>query len=86
LTRFLLHGLSLQATPLASWQSGRLYVTAVELVNTSDQPVELDPRDLRGQWRAATFHHHRLLPFGSDADTTAVYLISDRPFPTTEFF
>jgi len=77
---YLLHGHFIKATPLASWQAGRLYVTAVELVNLSQESIELDPRDLRGEWRAATFQHNRLLPAGSDADTTAVYLISDRPF------
>jgi hypothetical protein len=43
-------------------------------------PQILDPRDLRGAWLTATFQHHRLLPKGDEADTTAVYLISARPF------
>jgi len=78
--RNLLRGSDILATPLASWQSGHLTVTAVELVNTGDEFIELDPRNLRGAWRAATFQHNRLHPGGSEADTTAVYLISERPF------
>jgi integrating conjugative element protein (TIGR03749 family) len=76
----LLRGESLIATPVASWRSGRLYVTALEIKNTGPDAIELDPRQLRGQWRAATFQHSRLHPAGSEADTSAVYLVSDRPF------
>ena len=76
----LLHGGTIEATPLVAWRAGGLYVTAVKLTNRTDQPQTLDPRDLRGAWLTATFQHHRLLPKGDEADTTAVYLISARPF------
>lgn len=76
----LLRGEQILATPVVSWHSGRLYVTAVELKNTGADFIDLDPRQLRGQWRAATFQHTRLHPAGSEADTSAVYLVSDRPF------
>jgi len=79
-TTHLIHGEQIKATPVASWQSGSLYITAVELKNTSDDFINLDPRHLRGEWRTATFQHIRLHPSGSESDTTAVYLISDRPF------
>ena len=79
-TIHLIHGEQIKATPVASWQSGALYITAVELKNTSDHFINLDPRHLRGEWRTATFQHIRLYPSGSESDTTAVYLISDRPF------
>ena len=79
-TTHLIRGQQVNATPVASWQSGSLYVTAVELKNTSKSFITLDPRHLRGGWRAATFHHSRLHPAGSESDTSAVYLISDRPF------
>jgi integrating conjugative element protein (TIGR03749 family) len=71
-----------EATPLASWadETG-LYVTAVRLRNRTHGAVVLDPRTaLRGEWLAATFHHARLFPAGHEADTTAVYLVSARPF------
>lgn len=73
-------GGAVDATPVAAWKIGGRYVTAVQLTNRSTKPVVLDPRTLRGAWLAATFQHNRLLAAGSDADTTAVYLVSDRPF------
>ena len=76
----LVHGGTIEATPLVAWRANGLYVTAVKLTNRTEQPQTLDPRDLRGAWLTATFQHHRLLPKGDEADTTAVYLISARPF------
>jgi integrating conjugative element protein (TIGR03749 family) len=76
----LVRGSTVEATPLVAWRANGLYVTAVKLTNRTDQPQILDPRDLRGAWLTATFQHHRLLPNGDEADTTAVYLISARPF------
>ena len=76
----LLHGGTIEATPLVAWRANGLYVTAVKLTNRTEQPQTLDPRDLRGTWLSATFQHHRLLPLGDEADTTAVYLVSARPF------
>lgn len=76
----LIYGGAISATPLVAWRAGALYVTAVKLVNRTDQPQTLDPRNLRGTWLTATFQHNRLLAAGNEADTTAVYLISARPF------
>ena len=76
----LMHGGSVHAVPLVAWRAGSLYVTAVRLTNLSARARNLDPRQLRGTWLAATFQHNRLLPAGSNADTTAVYLVSARPF------
>jgi integrating conjugative element protein (TIGR03749 family) len=76
----LLHGGAIAATPLVAWRANGLYITAIKLTNRTEQAQTLDPRDLRGAWLTATFQHHRLLPKGDEADTTAVYLISARPF------
>lgn len=76
----LIRSADVAAEPLIGWQAGGLFITAVKLTNQSTRPVVLDPRHLRGHWRAATFQHARLLPHGSLADTTAVYLISAQPF------
>tara|TARA_R100000005_G_scaffold95952_2_gene79752 strand:+ start:10386 stop:11192 length:807 start_codon:yes stop_codon:yes gene_type:complete len=76
----LVHGARIEAVPVAAWKAGLRFVTAVKLTNRTQRPVVLDPRELRGAWLAATFQHNRLLPAGDEADTTAVYLISDRPF------
>ncbi|MCK0508630.1 TIGR03749 family integrating conjugative element protein [Aromatoleum anaerobium] len=76
----LYRGAEVETAPLGAWSSGSLHVTAVRFTNRSDRPLELDIEQLRGRWIAATPQHWRLLPRGSEADTTAVYLISDRPF------
>jgi integrating conjugative element protein (TIGR03749 family) len=76
----LVRGGAVTAEPLIAWRSGSHYLTAVQLTNTSDAPVTLDPRELRGRWLAATFQHNRLQAAGSEADRTVVYLIADRPF------
>ena len=76
----LVMGGQVEAIPTATWRAGLHTVTAVELRNKSSRPVVLDPRQLRGSWLTATFQHNRLLPSGDDADSTAVYLVSDRPF------
>ncbi|MCG7890190.1 MAG: TIGR03749 family integrating conjugative element protein [Candidatus Thiodiazotropha endolucinida] len=76
----LFHGGTMEATPLVAWRASGLYITVVKLTNRTGQAQTLDPRNLRGTWLTATFQHHRLLPKGDEADTTAVYLISARPF------
>ena len=77
----LTRGLEVEAVAIAAWQGGNLHVTAVRLRNLSRKPIILDPRtQLRGAWLAATFQHVRLHSAGEESDTTAVYLISNRPF------
>jgi integrating conjugative element protein (TIGR03749 family) len=76
----LLRGGAIEATPLAAWRSGNRYVTAVRLRNRTPDAVLLDPRRLRGRWLACAFQHGRLARRGDPRDTTAAYLISDRPY------
>ncbi len=76
----LYRGGAVETAPLGAWSSGPLHVTAIRFTNRSSKPVELDMERLRGRWIAATPQHWRLLPHGSEADTTAVYLVSDQPF------
>lgn len=76
----LYRGGRVETAPLGAWSSGPLHVTAVRFTNLTAKPIELDMERLRGRWIAATPQHWRLLPQGSEADTTAVYLVSDRPF------
>jgi len=80
----LLMGAQVDAVPLATWRADLRTVTAVKLTNKTQEAVVLDPRQLRGAWLAATFQHNRLLPFGSDADSTTVYLVSDRSFESSQ--
>ena len=71
---------NVSASPLASWKSSHYYISAVLLKNTTRQQIVLDPRDLLGEWKSATFHFNRLGRTGSPTDTTVVYLISLSPF------
>jgi integrating conjugative element protein (TIGR03749 family) len=73
-------GSAVTAEPLAAWRAGDLYLTAVKLTNGTGRALTLDPRALRGDWLSAAFQHNRLLPKGDESDTTALYLISKRPF------
>lgn len=70
----------IRSNALVSWSSGSLHVTAIKLTNLSDVSIDLSPDDLRGSWQTATYHHSRLLPKGTDGDTSIVYLVSDKPF------
>ncbi len=79
-------GGELQSTPLASWKGSGLYVTAVKLQNTTTMPLTLDPRLFRGQWRSRTLQHTGLARHHNEADTTTVYLVSDRPFHESLWF
>lgn len=80
----LVRGAHIEAVPVAAWRANGahspLWIAAIRLRNTLARPVLLDPRDLRGQWQAASFQHARLGPSGDETDTTTVYLVSNRRF------
>ena len=73
-------GGALRTSPIAQWKAGALYVTAVRVTSDSLESVELDPRLLRGDWISATPQHSWVAESGGVGDTTAWYLVSDRPF------
>ena len=71
----------IQIQPYASWKTKEgLFLSVVVLTNVSNHAVELHPKKLRGSWIAVTFHHYRLLPNTTNANVTALYLISKQPF------
>lgn len=72
----LLPTLPVRATAWAAWRLDDEWVTAVQLVNTSSQRIELDPRALQGDFVTATFQHPDLGPAGGDTDTTVAYLVT----------
>lgn len=72
----LLPTLPVRALALAAWRLEDHVVTAVRLQNTSRQPVALDPRQLQGDFIAATFQHAALGPAGEASDTTVVYVVT----------
>ncbi len=65
-----------RAQGLAAWRLEDDWVTAVQLTNTSERWVVLDPRELQGEFLAATFQHRSLGPHGEPSDTTVVYLVT----------
>ena len=72
----LLPTLPVQARVLATWRLDNLWVTAVQLHNTSPRWFDLDPRALQGDFLAATFQHPTLGPVGTPEATTVVYLVT----------
>lgn len=71
---------SVVAEPVAIWRKGGVYVTTVLLENTSDNVAVLDPRQLRGNWLAATLERDVLAPRGQVGSRDYLYLLSNRPF------
>jgi integrating conjugative element protein (TIGR03749 family) len=69
-----------ETVPMGQWRSAGLYVTAVRITNKSNQPLDIRLDNLRGKWIAVTAQHGRLGAAGSEADTSALYLICDRAF------
>lgn len=79
---------SLLAMPLASWKSGGLFVTAVQLRNKTPRSLTIDPEQFCGHWQAAAFYPRQRLSAG-DVDNpalafsaTTVFLVSSQPFAT----
>lgn len=72
----LLPTLPVMATALAAWRLEDQWVTAVRVVNTSNDWIDLDPRVLQGDILTATFQHPALGPHGLPEDTTVVYLVT----------
>ncbi|MFG0410051.1 TIGR03749 family integrating conjugative element protein [Pseudomonas sp. FYR_11] len=66
----------IEARPLAAWRLGQHWVTAIHLRNQSSAWIDLDPRELQGDFAAATFQHPRLGPRGRATDTSVLYLVT----------
>lgn len=72
----LLPTVPVQAVALAAWRHSDVWVSAVRLRNTATRWLPLDPRELQGDFAAATFQHATLGPRGTPEDTTVVYLVT----------
>jgi integrating conjugative element protein (TIGR03749 family) len=66
----------IEVRPLAAWRLGQHWVTALHLRNQSSAWIDLDPRELQGDFAAATFQHPRLGPRGRSTDATVLYLVT----------
>lgn len=78
-TRYIhfMNGASVTARPLISWQANGLYVTAIELKNDLNKPVEINPKQFLGAWQTATLFPTNLL---NKHDITTALVTSSRPF------
>lgn len=64
------------STPLISYRTqNSLYVSAIELKNISDTPIDINPTLLNTQVLAATSFHGRLLPSSYEGLSTTVLVI-----------
>ncbi|MDE0152394.1 MAG: TIGR03749 family integrating conjugative element protein [Gammaproteobacteria bacterium] len=73
-------GGAVESVPHTAWEAQPYYVTAVTIRNRLSEPLELDPRDIRGRFVASTIVHPYLEAAGSLRDATTVVLISRIPF------
>lgn len=72
----LLPTLPVKTSVLGAWQLEDFWVTALQLRNESLAQMVLDPRELQGDFVAATFQHQKLGRRGTAEDTTALYLVT----------
>ncbi|NDH67875.1 MAG: TIGR03749 family integrating conjugative element protein [Gammaproteobacteria bacterium] len=68
---------SVTARPLISWQANGLYVTAIELKNDLNKPVEINPTQFLGAWQTATLFPTNVL---NKHDITTALITSSQPF------
>lgn len=73
-------GGSVKTRPLQGWRSESLYVTTIIVKNDTDKHITLEAMNLRGELVSAVFQHMRIAPKGDPRDTTALYVVTSRPF------
>ncbi|HAT7797093.1 TPA: TIGR03749 family integrating conjugative element protein [Legionella pneumophila] len=71
---------SVEARPIASWRGGNLYVTAIELKNLLNKPLQLHFSKIMGQWQTASFFPKSTLPERNQHESTTLFVVSDKPF------
>lgn len=73
-------GSAVEIAPHTAWRAPPFYATALTVRNLLPESLELDPRDIRGDFSAAVIVHPQLAAAGSLRDTTTMVLISTVPF------
>lgn len=71
---------ALEVRPLAQWQVGDRYVTALGVYNRGPWPVPFEPRALRGDLLFAAALHPMLGPQGSGHNGTVWAVVTEKPF------
>lgn len=69
--------------PLASWNRGGMYVTALELVNKANSALPVDYTKIKGKWLASSVENSLLARRGQANDSTFMYVVSVLPFDET---
>lgn len=85
-TSNLIYGDKVIAHPIASWNAGNYYVTAIALQNKYEYPTYINIRkDLCGDWLAATLYPHATLESHGDTlhDSATLFLVSRETFSET---
>ena len=73
----LLPAYPVSATPIAAWREAPYTVTAIQITNRDpNRSFSLDPRNLAGDFYAASFMHQTIGPAGTLADTTTLYAVT----------
>ena len=67
------------AKPIAAWRTTELYATLLELKNTLQTTVALDPRAIVGNFKAAALAHSKLEPANTEKSVTALVVIGNKP-------
>lgn len=73
----LLPGYPVAAKPFAAWREAPYTVTAIEITNRDpNRRFRLDPRNLAGNFYAASFMHDTVGPAGRLTDTTTLFAVT----------
>ena len=67
------------ARPIAAWRTADLYLSLLEVKNTLQTSVVLDPRAVAGDFKSAAFAHHRLAVANTGQSLTALVVVGDKP-------
>jgi len=72
-----MHGASITARPLISWQANGLHVTAIELKNDLNKTLKIDPGQFLGNWQTIALFPSNIVGIG---ETTTAFVTSALPF------
>jgi general secretion pathway protein D len=73
-------GSQLVVKPLDAWNRGGMYVTALQVLNTTTVEQPVNYQDIKGRWLASSVENTSVAPKGQQGDMTYMYLISALPF------
>lgn len=79
-TKKLFNNSELNTSAVASWQRGGMFVTVVEVINTSKKNTSVDYQNIKGRWLASSIESSQLSTKWNVNDRTYLYLVSALPF------